>query len=126
MIPLPYAAIAALAVESPAPLPVSSSTDQLVTVACAGIASIIVAAIGAWGLRRRRQNEADAVPMPIQNDPEDRPSRIRERLATLEARANRTDRDMDDVREQLQLHRAVDVVTEASVAPRRRRRDSTG
>lgn len=120
------AAAAALTVESPAPVPMSSSTDQLVTVACAGIASIIVAAIGAWGLRRRRQNEADAIPLPIQNDPEDRPSRIRERLASLEARANRADRDMDDVREQLQLHRAADVVTEAAVAPRRRRRDGTG
>jgi hypothetical protein len=119
-------AIAALTVESPAPVPVSSATDQLVTVAAAGIASIVVAAIGAFGLRRRRQNEVDAIPLPLQPDPGDRMSVIRERIRALETRADRADRDMDDVKEQLQLHRAVDVVTEASVAPRRRRRDSTG
>jgi hypothetical protein len=120
------AALAVLTVESPAPLPTSSPTDQLITVTAAGVASIVVAAIGAWGLRRRRQVEADAIPLPpaVALDMEDRPSRIRERLTRLETRADITDRDLTDVKEQLQLHRAVDVVTEASMAPRRRRRDT--
>lgn len=114
--------IAGLAADTPVPVSSTSPTAELITVTLAGMAAIITAAAGFAGLRRRRQAEADAVPLPAPADLEDRPSRIRERLTALETRATITDRELADVKEQLQLRRAIDVVTESDAAPHRRKR----
>lgn len=114
--------LASLSADSPESVSVSSPTAQLVTVTLGGIAAIITAASLFAGARRRRQAEADAIPLPPPSDPENSIARLRERLTAVETRVNIHDRVLEDHGEQLQLHRAVDVVAEAAAAPRRRRR----
>lgn len=114
--------LASLAADSPESVSVSSPTAQLITVTLGGIAAIITAASLFANARRRRQAEADAIPVPAPADPESSIARIRERLTAVETRVGIHDRVLEDHGEQLQLHRAVDVVAEAEAAPRRRRR----
>lgn len=106
----------------PAPaVPASSPVAELVTVTLAGVAAIITATAGYAGMRRRRQAEADAAPAVVASDPEDRSSRLRERLTALETRATGHDRELADLKEALALRRAADIVYEAEQAPRRKR-----
>lgn len=121
MLSLQLAELIGLAADAPTPAPVSSPTAELVTVTLAGVAAIITAVGGYAGIRRRRQAEADA-PVAVLSDPEDRSSRIRERLTALETRANGVDRELADLREAMTLRRAADIVYESEAAPRRRRK----
>lgn len=117
------AGVIGLVADAPVPpAPASSPVAELVTVTCAGVAAIIVALGGYGSMRKRRQAEADAAPVPVLSDPEDRSSRLRERLTALETRATGHDREIADLKEALALRRAADIVYEAQAAPRRRRR----
>lgn len=116
-------AAAALAVllgaDAPTSVPSSSPVAEIITAAAAGIAAIIAATAGVVRMRRNRE-AADAAPV-AETDPEDRPARLRERIAALEAEVRNLKSQLIDVAEQLQLRRAADVIAEASAAPRRRR-----
>lgn len=116
-------AAAALAVllgaDAPTSVPSSSPVAEIITAAAAGIAAIIAATAGVVRMRRNRE-AADAAPV-AETDPEDRPARLRERIAALEAEVRNLKSQLVDVAEQLQLRRAADVIAEASAAPRRRR-----
>ncbi|MCU1588792.1 MAG: hypothetical protein JWP11_48 [Frankiales bacterium] len=121
--------------------PVSGSpVGAIIAVTMSGVASIVVALTGYSKVRNRRQREADAEPALQSTDPEDRPSRLRERLTTLEAwsidarahnlpdrttlaEARLTDmsRRISDLEEKMDLRRAADVVIESGQAPTRRR-----
>lgn len=102
--------------------PTGSPVAAIISASALGIASILTAIGTSALLRRRRQSEVDDVPAPLLSaDNEDRPSRLRERLAVLETRAAGVDRRLTDLEERMDLHRAVDIVTEAAAAPRRRR-----
>jgi hypothetical protein len=139
---LGLAALVGLAADPivPTSVPSSSPTAELVTVTLAGVAAIITAAAGFAGLRRRRQNEADALPPTGVADPEDRPSRLRERLSTaearldayrelnlpdrvafLEARGADNARRIGELEEKMDLRRAADVVIESGQHPPPRR-----
>lgn len=110
-----------LVADAPVPAPTSSPVAELVTVTCAGVAAIIVALGGYGSMRKRRQAEADQATTAVVSDPEDRSSRLRERLTALETRATGHDREIADLKEALALRRAADIVYEAEQAPRRRR-----
>lgn len=119
----------------------TSPIGAIIAVTLSGIASIVVAFTGYTKVRARRQREADAEPALLSTDPEDRPSRLRERLSTLEAwtgevrsrnipervaaleqHTHEHDTAIDDLQEQLRLRRAVDVIAESDASPRRRAR----
>lgn len=104
---------------APTSVPSSSPVAEIITAAAAGIAAIIAAVAGVVRMRRNRE-AADVAPV-AETDPEDRPARLRERIASLEAEVRNLKSQLVDVAEQLQLRRAADVIAEASAAPRRRR-----
>lgn len=110
-----------LAAAADAPSP-TSPTAQIITAVGGMVVGIVVAITGLVQVRRRRAAEAEAAPAAVV-DLEDRPSRIRERLSALEVRTRRLEHDVEDLREQQMLHRAVDVATEADASPRRRRQE---
>lgn len=106
-------------------VPPGSPTAAIIAVTLGGIAAIITAAAGFASMRRRRLAEADAMPLQPLVDREDQPARLRERLAKVETRLDIHDREIGDLQDQMRLHRAVDVATEADASPRRRRDSRT-
>jgi hypothetical protein len=138
----PAAVLASMLADAPLdPTSATSPVAQLVTVTLAGIAAIITAIASFASARRRRQSEADAMPLPPSADPEDRLSRIRDRVTVVETqlkeirehrlpdrttvtetRLGETARRVGDLEERMDLRRAADVVIEAEAAPRRRRK----
>jgi hypothetical protein len=80
-------------------------------------AAAVIGALVLWPTRRRRERAAAA----LAEDPEDRPSRLRERLTRVETRVDNHDSVLEHQGEEIALLRAQEITTEG-LTPRPRRR----
>jgi C4-dicarboxylate-specific signal transduction histidine kinase len=77
----------------------------------------VLGAVVLWPTRRRRERAATAA---ATEDPEDRVTRLRERLTRLETRVDAHDDRIEHVEETTMLLRAQEITAEAHARPRRR------